>query len=99
MKQFPLDPEGFALASIDPITATALAIGGIGLIAGGTAATAMSGSQAPAAATPSAPPPQAAPQMQPATEKPRPKSNTPSFIGSAAVPGNQSFGSKTLLGQ
>lgn len=99
MKPFPIDWVS-PCVYIDPITVTGLAIAGIGLIAGGTAATAMSGSQAAApAATPTAPPPQAAPQMQPATEKPRPKSNTPSFIGSSAVPGNQSFGSKTLLGQ
>lgn len=92
----PLDFE-LPLCSIDPVTITALAIGGLGAIAGGTAASAMSsGSQA---ATPTPPPAQAAPQMQPATERPKPKSNTPSFIGSSAVPDSRSFGSKTLLGQ
>lgn len=98
MKQF-IDFE-LPFCSIDPITITALAIGGIAAAAGGAVATGMSsgGSQAPAA-TPSAPPATPAPQMQPAQTRPKPKSTTPSFIGSSAVPDNQSFGSKTLLGQ
>jgi hypothetical protein len=85
--------------SIDPVTITALAIGGISAIAGGAIASGASsgGSQAPAP-MPTAPPPQAPAQQQPG-DKPKPKSNTPSFIGASGVPSNQSFGSKTLLGQ
>lgn len=101
MKQHPIDFSP-PLCTIDPVTITALAIGGIGLIAGGAAASAMApssgGSQAPTP-TPSAPPQTPAPQAAPATERPKAKSTTPSFIGGAAVPDSRSFGSKTLLGQ
>lgn len=79
--------------SVDPVTAVALALGGI---AGG-AASAMSGGSAPAP-TPTAPPPMAAPQQSPTGQKPQSQSNQPSFVGASAVPTGQS-GQKTLLGQ
>jgi hypothetical protein len=90
-----IDPTSIFLCSVDPITITALALGGAAAFAGSQLAS--SSSSAPAA-TPAAPPATPAPQMQPATARPKPKSNTPSFIGSA-VPENSAFGSKTLLGQ
>lgn len=100
MKQYPIDYEP-PLCCIDPVTITALAIGGISAIAGGAAASAMapSGGSKAAVQTPSAAPEIPAPQAAPATERPKAKSTTPSFIGGAAVPDSRSFGSKTLLGQ
>lgn len=103
MKQ-PIDFD-LPLCSVDPITLTGLAIAGIAGIAGGTALSSMASSGGSTTATPSPAPEQPAPQQQAPTiapgesARPKPKSNTPSFIGGSAVPDSRSFGSKTLLGQ
>lgn len=71
--------------SVDPITAVALALGGIA-----------GGSSAPP--TPQAPPAAAAPQQQPVGSREATRSSAPSFVGASAVPSGQT-GQKTLLGQ
>lgn len=81
--------------SIDPVTAVALALGGI---AGGAASSMAGGGSGAPAPTPAAPPTQAAPQQAPIGQKSQGQSSTPSFVGASAVPSGQS-GQKTLLGQ
>ena len=79
--------------SVDPVTAVALALGGI---AGGAASSMAGGGSAPP--TPQAPPAAAAPQQQPVGSRDAARSSAPSFVGASAVPSGQS-GQKTLLGQ
>lgn len=86
--------------SIDPITLTGLAlaagtagIGAAGALSGGGAGT------APTPATPPAPAAAAPAQQSPTGAKAGGTSNTPSFVGSAAVPSQVGYGQKSLLGQ
>lgn len=81
------------LCSVDPITLTGLALGG--LIGGGAAALTGGGS----APEPKAPSAQAAPSQNPTTTRPKPVSTTPTFVGASATPDQRGFGSNTLLGQ
>ena len=92
MRDLTLDPRW---CSIDPISLTALALGGL---AGGGAAALAGGGGSQAAPTPAAPPAQAAPQQNPIGSRAAPKSQAPTFVGASAVPNNTS-GQKTLLGQ
>ena len=82
----PIDqPHGHC--SISPITDA------IGALMGGGAAVASPGA-------PAAPPTDIAqPVQQPQGTKPTPKSQAPTFLGSAAVPQPTQSGTKTLLGQ
>ena len=92
------------LCMIDPITLTGLALAAAGTAAGVGLGGALAGNTpAPAAATPAAPPaPSSAapPVQQPVgSQKSGGAGNTPSFIGSAAIPSQVGYGQKTLLGQ
>lgn len=93
MRDITLDPRW---CTIDPITLTGLALGGLGAIGGSAAAGAFGGAPKPPVA--SAPPPQAPPQQQPQGTQNTPKPQQSTFIGAAATPPTQS-GQKTLLGQ
>lgn len=101
----PID-EPYGLCSIDPISLTGLVLAGAAGAAGTAAASgAFSGGGASSAAapTPAAPPAPAA--AAPAQQQPTGQragnagANTPSFVGSAAVPSQVGYGQKSLLGQ
>lgn len=81
---------------MDPVTAGTLAIG----LAGGLASQAVygSGPSSPSAVA-ATPPPMAAPAQAPVGDQNSLRKSTPSFVGSSAVPQQQGFGQKTLLGQ
>lgn len=89
-------PKAILGCSVDPITLTGLALGGLGALGGAAAGGAFGGASAPAA--PAAPPPQAPPQVQPQGSPTQTKPQQSTFIGAAATPPTQS-GQKTLLGQ
>lgn len=83
-----------ALCSVDPLTLTGLALGGLAGAAGSSLAG--GGSSAPA---PQAPPQQAAPAQTPVGSAKQNKPQQSTFIGAAATPPTASSGQKTLLGQ
>lgn len=82
---------------VDPITATALAIGGLVGTAG--AALASGGSATPTPTPPAAPPPTAPPVQTPQGSAQPQAAPAPSFVGASAVPQQLGYGQKTLLGQ
>lgn len=80
---------------VDPITLGTLAVGALGSFAASSMASKGSSAPAPAAA----PPPMAPPPQNPVGSATSKQQKTPSFIGTAAVPDQKSFGQKTLIGQ
>lgn len=93
-----MKPHGHnpSLCSLDPVTLTALAVG-----AGAGGLASLFGGSKPG--SPQAPPTpaEAAPPVQQPTgsQKSGAPQSTLSFVGSAAVPSQVGYGSKTLLGQ
>lgn len=98
---------GAAITSIGSLfaggTGTALAAGAAGAAAGGLGASlAGGGGEAPApTAAPSAPtpPPQSNDPVGTRSGSGQRSPTSPSFVGSAAIPQQSGYGSKTLLGQ
>lgn len=88
-----------SLCSIDPISMSAMAIGGLASGAASSFLSSRSASGAtPAQASPVAPPTQMAqPVQQPTGQKPTAKSSTPTFLGQIMQPVQS--GQKSLLGQ
>lgn len=87
--------RAIGLCSVDPITLTGLALGGLAGVGAGAASGAFKGGGSAPAPTP--PPAQAAPPQAPQS-KALPQSQQPTFLGAAATPPTQS-GQKSLLGQ
>ena len=77
----------------DPISAGVFAVGSA------IASTFMGKSSAGGSYDPGSPPPMAAPEQSPVGDQNSMRKPTPSFVGASAVPQQQGFGQKTLLGQ